>query len=65
MSQQKGQAYSILILLTNGGPTEPNKTVQALQTVDDAPLSVVIVGVGGGNFDGMQLVESKLNAAGG
>jgi len=65
MSQQKGQACSILILLTNGGPTEPNKTVQALQTVNDAPLSVVIVDVSGCNFDGMQLVESKLNAAGG
>ena len=49
----KGQAYSILLLFTSGTPADLAKSVQALNDVDSSPLSIVIVGVGGGSFDGM------------
>jgi len=52
--QNKDQAYSILLIFTNGGPNINNNFESckaALKEADDAPLSVVIVGLGkGGGF---------------
>lgn len=61
--QQDGQAYSILLLLTNGGPTDINKTLSALKASEDSPLSIVIVGVGNGSFEGVEKVVSRHNSA--
>lgn len=52
--QNKAQAYSILLIFTNGGPNNNNifeSCKAALKEADDAPLSVVIMGLGkGGGF---------------
>ena len=43
---QSNQSYSVLVLFTNGDPTDFQKTLDAFEEVDDAPLSIVVVGVG-------------------
>lgn len=55
--QNEGQSYSILLIATNGAPEDIESTNKALQAVDDAPLSVVIVGVGDGDFSAMSQLK--------
>jgi Copine len=52
LHQQKGpqQAYSVLLIFTNGPPVDMNKTVAAIRQADADPLSIVIVGIGGADF---------------
>ena len=42
--------YFVLLLLTDGGVTDYADTVRALVDASHLPLSVLIVGVGDGNF---------------
>jgi Copine len=42
---EKGHAYSVLLLFTSGAPADMSQTIAALEEADDAPLSIVIVGV--------------------
>ena len=42
--------YFVLLLLTDGGVTDYAATVRALVDASHLPLSVLIVGVGDGNF---------------
>jgi hypothetical protein len=42
--------YFVLLLLTDGGVTDFADTVRALVDASHLPLSVLIVGVGDGNF---------------
>jgi hypothetical protein len=42
--------YFVLLLLTDGGVTDYAETVRALVDASHLPLSVLIVGVGDGNF---------------
>ncbi len=47
--QQEGkQSYSVLLILTHGNLSnnEVENTMQTLRSISDAPLSVVIVGIG-------------------
>lgn len=55
---QERQSYSILLIFTNGGPSDIPRTVEALRAADEAPLSVVIVGVGEGDFSGIDHIQS-------
>jgi hypothetical protein len=50
-------SYTILLIITDGAVTDPNATVKALQEVIDAPLSVVIVGVGTEDFSSMKFLD--------
>lgn len=59
--QNEEQAYSILLLLTNGGPTNIGKTLSALQATKSSPLSIVIVGVGNGTFEGIEKLVAQHN----
>lgn len=52
--QSKGQAYSILLLFTNGIPADLSKTEAALHRAADAPLSIVMVGIGSNDFSALQ-----------
>ena len=58
---ENGHAYSILVLLTNGVPADMAQNVLAFQEADSAPLSCVIVGIGDGDFAGMQEFIAKAN----
>ena len=50
-------SYSILLLLTDGAVTDVEATKQVLASVADAPLSIVIVGVGNADFSAMQFLD--------
>jgi len=51
------QAYTVLVLLTDGAVSDVEETRQALVSISDAPLSVVIVGVGNADFSAMQFLD--------
>lgn len=51
------QKYTTLLILTDGAVADVNATVQSLVTVSDAPLSIVIVGIGSADFSGMQFLD--------
>lgn len=50
-------SYSILLLLTDGAVTDIEATKQVLASVADAPLSIVIVGIGSADFSAMQFLD--------
>jgi len=51
------QAYHILLILTDGAVTDIEQTKQALIAASDAPLSVIIVGIGNADFRSMQFLD--------
>lgn len=51
------QAYTILLILSDGAVADANVTMDALQRAADAPLSVVIVGVGNEDFSAMHFLD--------
>jgi len=51
------QAYHILLILTDGAVTDVNRTKHAIQEASDAPLSIVIVGIGHADFTAMQFLD--------
>jgi hypothetical protein len=48
-----GQVYSILVIFTNGSVESKQETIKALDDIKEDPLSVVVVGVGPGDFSDM------------
>ena len=56
------QAYSILLILTDGAVTDVQKTAEALKAVCEFPLSVIIVGIGDANFDDMKFLDDDIGA---
>jgi len=50
-------SYTILLLLTDGAVTDVQATKRALASVADAPLSIVIVGIGNADFSAMQFLD--------
>jgi len=55
--QKGGQSYTTLLILTDGSVSDVNATADALRQVSDAPLSVVIVGIGRADFSGMRFLD--------
>jgi Copine/C2 domain len=53
------QAYTILLIITDGEVTDKYATAQCLERISSAPLSVVIVGVGDANFSSMQFLDDS------
>ena len=59
-AKQKGQqAYTILLIVTDGAVSDSQATAMSLQQVSDAPLSVVIVGVGDADFSFMEFLDNS------
>lgn len=58
-SRQKANplSYTILLLLTDGAVSDVEATKQVLASVSDAPLSIVIVGIGNADFSAMQFLD--------
>lgn len=50
--------YSILLILTDGAITDLDETKNAIVEADDAPLSILIVGVGDADFGSMEFLDS-------
>ena len=62
-AEQKGrQSYGLLLILTDGAVSDIGLTQQALRNASDAPLSIVIVGVGNADFDRMQFLDDFANS---
>lgn len=49
----------MLLIFTNGSPADSEKTLSVLKEVDDTPLSVVIVGVGEGDFGELEALVAS------
>jgi hypothetical protein len=58
------QAYSILLILTDGAVTDVNLTKQSIIAASTAPLSIVIVGIGHADFSAMQFLDDVANSPG-
>jgi len=50
-------AYTVLLLLTDGAVTDVESCRRTLASVADAPLSIVIVGIGNADFSAMQFLD--------
>jgi Copine len=55
------QSYRVLLILTDGVVSDLDQTKISLLNASDAPLSVVIVGIGNSNFDKMQELDDFAN----
>lgn len=51
------QAYTVLLILTDGAVSDVHATAQCLKQISDSPMSVVIVGVGAADFSAMQFLD--------
>ena len=51
------QAYTILLILTDGAVSDPTATAEVLRECSSAPLSVIIVGIGNADFGSMQFLD--------
>jgi hypothetical protein len=54
---QGKQLYSILLIVTDGAVSDPAATARVLRECSNAPMSVVIVGVGNADFSSMQFLD--------
>lgn len=52
-----GQAYSVLLILTDGIINDMRQTIDLLVSCSDVPLSVIIVGVGTADFTAMETLD--------
>lgn len=54
-----GQAYTVLLVLTDGAVSDVHATAECLKQISDSPMSVVIVGVGAADFSAMQFLDDS------
>lgn len=59
------QKYTLLLILTDGEVSDIDLTKQSLHAASDAPLSVVIVGIGAADFSAMHFLDNFQANAGG
>lgn len=59
-AQREGKIkYSILLILTDGAVSDINATMASLRAASDAPLSIVVVGIGNADFTAMQNLDDR------
>ena len=51
--------YTVLLIITDGAINDMNETIDAIVAASDTPLSIIIVGVGNANFDGMERYKNS------
>mmetsp|Transcript_27218 Transcript_27218/g.50411 ORF Transcript_27218/g.50411 Transcript_27218/m.50411 type:complete len:687 (-) Transcript_27218:294-2354(-) len=57
-AESNEQEYSILLIISDGSINDFQQTVDELCVAAEAPLSIVIVGVGDGDFSSMERLDS-------
>jgi len=57
--QEGRQSYTTLIILTDGAVSDVHATVRSLEACSDAPLSIIIVGIGSADFSAMQFLDDS------
>ncbi len=62
-ARQAPGVYTVLLIITDGEITDMDNTINAIVAADDAPLSIVIVGVGSGSdFQAMNQLDGDNQA---
>lgn len=56
--QENLQHYTILLIITDGIINDMDRTIDAIITSSDHPISIIIVGVGQANFDAMDRLDA-------
>jgi len=56
-SAQNGEKYCILLMITDGEITDMKETVHQMKIACQLPLSIIIIGVGGGDFELMKELD--------
>lgn len=56
--QRTASQYFVLLLLTDGAVTDVEATCQAVVNASKLPMSVIIVGVGGADFEAMEQLDA-------
>ncbi|XP_023570512.1 copine-1 isoform X4 [Octodon degus] len=56
--QKTASQYFVLLLLTDGAVTDVEATCQAVVNASKLPMSVIIVGVGGADFEAMEQLDA-------
>jgi len=59
------QSYSILLILTHGCVSDIEATKNVLKEVANAPLSIILVGIGENDFSAMKFLDNFQNKEGG
>jgi len=54
---QERQKYTVLLIITDGEITDMDATKAAIVRASTAPISIIIIGVGGANFSSMQELD--------
>ncbi|OHT07237.1 Copine family protein [Tritrichomonas foetus] len=57
-SFQTSHTYTILMILTDGVINDMSETINAIVAASDAPLSIIVVGVGHADFTAMNMLDS-------
>lgn len=64
-SNQQSQCYSTLVILTTGELTDVTETIDVIcSAAEDAPLSIVIIGVGTDDFSFVEMLEGQGDESG-
>ena len=58
------QAYTILLILTDGAVSDVQATATCINQISDTPLSIVIVGIGNADFSAMRFLDDMNNGPG-
>lgn len=58
LSFQESHTYTILMILTDGIINDMRETVDSIVNATDAPLSIIIIGIGDANFDAMDELDA-------
>ena len=56
--RQNKKMYHVLLILTDGGIHDMRQTIQAVVKASSKPLSIIIVGIGDGPFDNMDILDA-------
>ena len=50
--------YHVLLIITDGGIHDMRNTINQVVRVSSKPLSIIIVGIGAGPFDNMDVLDA-------
>ena len=60
LARQNFNTYSVLLLITDGVLNDIQETIDAICEASDAPLSIIIVGVGNADFSTMRVLDADI-----
>jgi Copine len=55
------QNYFILLILTDGVITDLQETIQAVIAASHLPISIIIVGIGGADFEALSVLDGEIH----